>query len=140
MSAFIESTPTLEVTLENPLLGRRYPTEGTAVAVVDTGFGGFLAVPEEVFNVLGLGEQEPLRRTVVLADASRTSSRGTFARLSIGQARASVEGRFETWRGLDEILIGSEALEPFRLDLDYCLRRMTIVTCGMPRPPEPRRP
>ncbi len=130
MSGFLDSSPTLEVSVENVLLGRRYPATGEVLAVLDTGYGGFLGVPEDVFDDLALGDFEPLKKTLILANGNRIESKGTYGRLRVKQAGASVEGYIETWPGLDELLIGSEAMSSFRLDLDYCLRRLSVQKCG----------
>lgn len=54
MSGLLGLTPTLRVVLRNPLLGKRYPEGGEALAVVDTGYEGFIALPWEVFSALSL--------------------------------------------------------------------------------------
>lgn len=136
MSHFVDSTPTLRVEIENLLFGRKYPATGETIAVLDTGYSGFLGVPGDVFDELQLGNVDTQPRTVVVANGERVASKGTYARLRIRQASAMADGFVETWPGLDEILVGGAALGSFRLDLDYCLRRLSIQKCGSSRPPE----
>lgn len=136
MSAFIDSTPTLRVEVENVFLNKRYPSSGHAIAVLDTGFSGFLGVPADVFDELDLGALDTQAGEVVVANGERVASRGTYGRLKIRQASAAVSGFVQTWQGLDEILVGNQALKAFRLDIDYCLRRLAVQKCGNLAPPE----
>ena len=135
MSPFADSTPTLEVGIENVLLGRRYPPRGHALAVLDTGFGGFVGIPEEIFSGLGLDELSVQERSLAVANGEKVTSRGTYARLSVRQTSGTLEGFVETWAGLDEILVGSEALRHCLVELDYCLRRWSMQKCGRTRGP-----
>ena len=130
MSAFLDSTPSLEVSVENVIGGRRYPEAGETVATIDTGYAGFLGVPAGAFDELKLGELELLGRTMVFANGAKAESRGSYARLRLKQADVSLYGFVETWDGLDEVLLGTEALSSFRLELDYCLRLISIQKCG----------
>ena len=135
MSSFNDSTPALQVRIENPLLGRAYPDQDRSLAVLDTGFSGFVAVPSDVFGALGLDELEVEERVLTAANGEKVRSKVTMARLTVYDASTVVDGYIETWDGLDEILVGSEALGAFRLEIDYCLRRLSVQKCGALRRP-----
>ena len=135
MSALLDSTPSLDVAVENVFGNRRYPGDGDALAVVDTGYAGFLGVPPGVFEDLGLDQLELQERTLVFGNGGRAKARGSYARLLVKQPRAKVYGFVETWEGLDEVVIGTEALSRFRLEIDYCLGVVNIQKCGRPTRP-----
>ena len=135
MSSFNDSTPALQVRIENPLLGCAYPDQDRSLAVLDTGFSGFVAVPSDVFEELGLDELEVEERVLTAANGEEVRSKVTMARLTVYDASTVVDGYIETWDGLDEILVGSEALGAFRLEIDYCLHRLSVQKCGALRRP-----
>jgi len=122
--AFLDLTPTFGVAIENPLLGKSYPSEGEVVAVVDTGYEGFVALPRDIFHRAAFDELQLERRSVLLADGSSLSSEGTYGTLVVPDVSLKADGFIETYGGLDEVIIGTEALSNLRLVLDYCLRRL----------------
>ncbi len=130
MSALLGLTPTLRIVLRNPLLGKRYPVEGEALAVVDTGYEGFVALPEEVFASLSLDQLQLEKRRLVLANGSVLNSKGAYGAFSALGAGLHAEGFVETYDGLQEVLLGVEALSRARVLLDYCNRRMTAEPCS----------
>ncbi|MDG6964797.1 MAG: clan AA aspartic protease [Nitrososphaerota archaeon] len=135
MSAFLDSTPALEVAVENVIGGRRYPIAGESLATVDTGYAGFMGMPSDAFEELGFRELELDKRALVFANGERTESEGSYARLRIKESGDSVYGFVETWRGLDEVVMGTDALSSFKLEVDYCLGLVSIQRCGGSRQP-----
>ncbi|MEM2236968.1 MAG: clan AA aspartic protease [Candidatus Caldarchaeum sp.] len=129
MSGFINSTPIIQLFLENPLLAKRYPVEGYVAAVVDTGYEGFLAVPNKIFHGLALDRLHQERRTVMLANGVLLTSTGTYATIHLLNPDLKLDGFVETYPGLDEILVGTEMLTNLRIILDYCTKRMRLAKC-----------
>ena len=123
----------MKVSIENVLTNRTYPDTGHTIAVVDTGYAGFLGVPAEVFERLGFRDLELEKKTMLFADGKRLEAEGSYGRLGIEQADTKLDGFVETWAGLDEVLLGTDALRHFRLDLDNCLRMISIHKCGSSR-------
>jgi len=121
----VEGIPVVRVRFINYLSGVKYPPEGTVGAVVDTGYQGFAAVPLEIFRALKLGRDEV--RRLVLADGRVISSQGGYATLAVGDYE--VDGLVETYEGLSEVLIGSDALRRARLSVNYCLGAVTVERC-----------
>ncbi len=121
----VEGIPVVRVRFINYLSGVKYPPVGTVGAVVDTGYQGFAAVPLEIFKVLKLGRDEV--RQLVLADGRAISSQGGYATLAVGDYE--VDGLVETYEGLSEVLIGSDALRRARLSVNYCLGAVTVEGC-----------
>ena len=129
MSIFLGLTPSIRVVLENPFLHRTYPLEGMVNAVIDTGYEGFFAVPESVFQELKLNELQGETRTVELADKRISKSKGAYASVRLPHISTKIHGFIETFSGLDEILVGVEALSNTRAVLDYCTKRVRIEPC-----------
>lgn len=129
MSSFVGLTPALGVRLKNVLLDVSYPADGSIEAVVDTGYEGFLAVPDSVFGKLSLGELKTRSRTVEVADGRRVRSRIGYATVELLGMRQEVDGPVETFEGLKEVLVGAKLLSSFRVTLDYCLRAVSLDRC-----------
>lgn len=129
MSGLLDLTPTLRIVLRNPLLGKRYPAEGQALAVVDTGYEGFVALPRDVFALLSFEELQLEKRRLVLANGGVLSAEGAYGAFGAPDIGLHADGFVETYEGLQEVLLGVEALSRARVLLDYCERRMTIEPC-----------
>jgi clan AA aspartic protease len=129
MSGLLNLTPTLRIVIENPLLGKSYPPTGELVAVVDTGYEGFLAVPREVFASLSLDELQQEKRTLILANGTALGSEGAYGTLRVPAVPLKADGLVETYEGLEEVLLGVEALSSSKVLLDYCSRRIKVERC-----------
>lgn len=129
MSGFLDRTPTIQVVMENPIHRRRYPPEGEALAVIDTGYEGFLAIPREIFHELGLDSFTLESRTLSLANGNLLASMGTLGKLNIPQLKFAMNGFYETYPGIEEIILGTEALSRTKVLLDYCLRHLRLEVC-----------
>jgi clan AA aspartic protease len=129
LSAFLNLTPTVRVVIGNPFSGTRYPSEKSVVAVIDSGYEGFLAVPTDVFKHLRLDELQQQRRTLVLANGDIVTSNGAYATLEMPHLPVKLNGFLETYRGLEEIILGVQALSRFKSTLDYCSKKVTLQPC-----------
>lgn len=106
-----------------------YPFDGSVNAIIDTGYQGFLSVPASVFDNLLLNKLVTEERRVSLADGTFSKARGCYASVLIPHLSMKIDGFVETFTGLDEILLGVEALVDTRLVLDYCMKRVRIGKC-----------
>jgi predicted aspartyl protease len=70
LSSLLGLTPTMRVVVRNPLLEKRYPIEGEILAVVDTGYEGFVALPRDVFDSLSFDELQLEKRRLILANGN----------------------------------------------------------------------
>jgi clan AA aspartic protease len=129
LSALLNLTPTVRVALRNPFSATRYPPEESVVAVIDSGYEGFLAVPLDVFKQLKLDALQLQRRTLVLANGAILTSRGTYATLEIPHIHIKLTGFVETYDGLEEVILGVEALSRFKSTLDYCSKKISLQPC-----------
>jgi len=118
--------PFLEISVENPFNGVVYPENGKVLAVVDTGYEGFLMLPKDIFKLLGFDELGLEERKLLLPDGNFIISRGTFGIVRVGDFKC--EGFIEM-SNVDELILGIDFLSNFRVKLDYCVRRLEIYRC-----------
>ncbi len=130
MSSFVGLAPVVRIRVRNVLLKAGYPLEGSVEAIMDTGYAGFLAVPESIFDALSLGKLMTQSRTVELADGRRVRSRVAYGTVELAGMNHEVDGPVETIEGLPEVLVGTRLLSDFRVTLDYCLRAVALNPCG----------
>ena len=118
--------PFLEISIENPFNGRIYPEEGKVLAVIDTGYEGFLMLPEDVFKLLRFDELSLEKRRLLLPNGNFIISHGTYGIINIGNFKC--EGFIEASK-VDELILGIDFLSNFRITLDYCIKRLEIYKC-----------
>ena len=129
MSALLNLTPTVRIAVRNPFSRTRYPSEESATAVIDTGYEGFLAIPNDIFAHIHLDELQQQSRTLVLANGDIITSNGVFAILEMPHLRIKLNGFIETYQGLEEMIVGVQALSHFKSTLDYCSKKITLRPC-----------
>ena len=100
------------------------------VAVIDTGYEGFLAVPTDVFEHLHLHELQQQRRDLVLANGDIVSSNGVYATLEMSHPPIKLSGLVETYSGLEEMILGVQVLCRFKSTLDYCSKTISLQPCA----------
>ncbi len=122
----LANTPFIEISIENPFNGKVYPEDGAVLAVVDTGYEGFLMLPIDTFQDLGFEELSLESRRLLLPNSSYIVSHGTYGIVRIGEFK--FEGFIET-SNVDEIIAGIDLLSNLRLVLDYCTKRLEIHKC-----------
>ncbi len=123
-------------------MGREYPERGSVVAVVDTGFSGFLFVPRRLFDGLGLGELRPRKSAAVLADGSRIEMRGAYGAVEYPELAVTTDGLVETSEGASEILVGIDGIRQLSLWMDCCSGTLEAERCspGSPSADAARKP
>ena len=129
MSSLLDHTPVLRLRLENHLLDKSQPRKGFMAGTVDTGYQGFVAVPQAVFDSLSMPMLSTSRRIVRLADGSELESEVGQVSVVVAGLGVEIDGPVETIPGLAEVLVGTKFLSRFRLELDYCLRRVSLRPC-----------
>lgn len=130
LSGYIYSyTPFVNVRILNPFLGVSYPEDDWLLAVIDTGFTGFLLVPEKVFMSLGLGEQRVKVIRARTADGREVELRGAYASLILRGLNVVLDGLVETHEGVEEVLLGMRALRGLRVILNSCTGTVSIDVC-----------
>lgn len=130
MSEFVDLIPMVRIRMQNALLSASYPSSGSMEAVVDTGYGGFLAVPAGVFERLSLDKMKTLSRTVEVADGRRVRSSVGYATVQLVDMNLEIDGPIETFEGLTEPLVGTRFLSHFKVTFDYCLNASSFKPCS----------
>ena len=119
----------MRIVLANVFLHKTYPAEGYVNAVIDTGYEGFVCIPNPVFEQLELDQLQYEKRRIALADGKVMITTGFRASVRIPHLSTMFDGYVETFPGLDEIVVGVEALSRMKLTLDYCTRRLRMERC-----------
>ncbi len=121
----VDWVPYVRIQLYNPLTERRYPESGEEWGILDTGYEGFVLVPMEVLGHLGI--RPSVKRHLILADGRVIESKGGYSTLIIGDYE--VDGLVESYEGASEIIIGGEALMKARVEMNYCMKSVTLTRC-----------
>ena len=130
MSFFLASTPILKLSLRNHFAGVTYPSKGHLQAIVDTGYDGFLALPESVFLSLELHSAPRSMRSVYTADARRIELTSSPVSAEIEGVPGEWDGMAETGPGIREVLLGARFLSRFKLTLNYCTGILRTEPCS----------
>jgi len=122
----------IEVSIKNALLGGTFPENGLgALAVLDTGYTGFLFVPEKIFRKLGLHKLKPTKTTAEMANGSSNELIGSYGSVSFPSLEnVSVDGLIETSEGASEILIGMDGIRNLMIELDCCREFLSVQDCS----------
>ena len=119
--------------IESPPTGRRYPEEEREVlAVLDTGYTGFVLVPGDVFEALDLGQLEPVRGVGRTADGREIELMGNYAVVEVPDIGLRAEGLVETAPDVEEILLGTEWLGNVILVVEVCPGSGAVMLEGCP--------
>ena len=117
------------ITLSNPLLGSDYPTDGSVMAALDTGYTGFILVPYAIFRALRLDQLKPIITRGELADGRSIELQAAYGALRIPELPFEEEGLIETNPEITEILLGMRAMKRLRSTIDGCKRFLMMERC-----------
>lgn len=127
--SFADETLLVPIELSNPFLDAHYPPDGSVMAVLDTGFTGFLLVPNRIFSELRLDELKPIVTTGQLADGTSIQLRGAYGSLRISELDFMAEGLIETTPSMGEIILGIRGMKRLRTLVDGCRRLLVMERC-----------
>ena len=125
----LNDIPLIEVVFENPFMEKRYPQEGSILAVLDTSYEGFALIPENIFRELGLDEFKLLNRELILPNGFNVQSRGVYGKVELAELGILREGFIETAKGIDEVVLGVNFVKGLRMVIDYCINRLDVEVC-----------
>jgi clan AA aspartic protease len=127
---FIDSTPVVEVAIENTLLGKTHPANGRGImAVLDTGYSGFVFVPMKLFRQLRFNDLRVRKAEAILADGSSIELTRALGSLKFPAVNLKLDGTVETSDGATEILVGMEGIRRLVVELDCCGKQLNIEEC-----------
>lgn len=125
----IDGAPLLRIIIENPLLDAKYPQEGEILAIVDTGYEGFLAVPPDIYSALKFDQLIQQHGEIILPNGQVIRTNTAYGTIYMEQAQIKLDGLIETFPQLDEIILGQQALTNLNITLNYCQKHITIKPC-----------
>lgn len=117
------------VRMINPFLDAHYPRDGSVMAVLDTGFTGFLLVPFQAFKALKFDELKPRLVKGELANGTAVELQAAYGILEIPEIRFEDEGLIESNPHISEILVGVRGMKKLRTIIDGCRRTITTDEC-----------
>jgi clan AA aspartic protease len=129
VSSFLGRVPVLQISVKNHFSGGVYPQVGSVQAVVDTGYDGFLVVPQRIYRELQLDSAPTSKRRVVTADGRRVEMESSLASVGVTGTGRSYDGPVETAPGVDEVLLGTRLLSGFHVTMNYCAGVFRIEPC-----------
>ena len=125
-----DATAYVPIKLHNTMLDISFPKgEEHLLAVLDTGFSGFMLLPPKIFEELALDEMKPVSAKALLANGKRVALRGAYGSISIPVLGLFEDGLIETSLGVLETIMGMEALRKLRVELDGCSRVLNAYRC-----------
>jgi hypothetical protein len=69
-------------------------------------------------------------RILLLANGGIVNSQGAYATLEMSHPPIKLDGFVETYHGLEEIILGVQALSSFKSTLDYCSKKISLQPCA----------
>ena len=129
MWKFVDGTPMIELRIRNVMREREYPEGGGVMAVVDTGFSGFLFIPRRLFDRLGFGELRTKNSKATLADGRRIEITGAYGSVEFPQLATMTDGLVETSAGASEILVGMDGIRQLNLRVNCCAEMLEVERC-----------
>jgi clan AA aspartic protease len=127
--SFTDESLMVPVRITNPFLDAHYPPDGMVMAVLDTGFTGFLLIPFETFRALKLNELKPRLAKGELANGTSIELQAAYGILEIPEVRFEDEGLIESNPHIKEILLGVRGMKKLRTVIDGCRRIITTSKC-----------
>ena len=129
MWEFLESSPVIPIIVANTLAAPSHPPEISVVAVVDTGYSGFLLLPRAIFNALGFEGLRTDSSRARLANGSFVEMSSAYGTIRFGDLGAEADGRVQTCEGAEEVLIGMDGLRGLAITVDGCTKMSYARTC-----------
>jgi clan AA aspartic protease len=108
----LESTPVIPITVANTLAAPSHPPERSIVAVVDTGYSGFLLLPQAIFDELGFKDLRSNPSRARLANGSFVEMSSAYGTIRFRDLEAQADGLVQTCKGAEEVLIDGWAPGP----------------------------
>jgi clan AA aspartic protease len=117
---FLESSPVVPITVVNTLAGASHSTERSLLAVVDTGYSGFLLLPQKMFRELGFADLKKDSSRAQLANGSMVELSSSYGTVRFRDLGTEADGRVQTCEGAEEVLIGMDGLRGLAITVDGC--------------------
>lgn len=101
------------------------------MAILDTGYDGFLVLPERLFRKLAFHRLNTQRFNATLANGKAIELIGAFGSLAFPSLdNLVINGRIETGKGQSEVLIGMDGIRSLLIELDSCKKALRAEKCS----------
>ena len=94
----------IPIAISNPLKKARYPERGAVLALIDTGFDGFLLIPKDIFQAV---QAIPVEKATIEGVCCETTAIVAPIRIIIEELNLAIDGECITYEESKEIIIGS---------------------------------
>jgi len=114
-----EPWPCLEARISNPVSGSSFPSEGWEPIPIDTGYEGFLLIPEDLYRALSCWMRELPRTswpTFLMPDGRTVRGRAALLKIEIKEV-ITADIVSETFPGCELMLIGRALLRSLEVRL-----------------------
>jgi len=115
---FLESSPVIPITIVNTLAEASHPAERSMLAIVDTGYSGFLLVPLRTFHELGFDDLRKNSSRAQLANGSVVELCSSYGTIRFEDLETEADGRVQSCEGVEEVLLGIDGLRGLAITVD----------------------
>lgn len=129
MWSFLGKAPVISVDVINTLTSESREPQASIIAVLDTGYAGFIMLPEELFDRLQFSEQRLQSVTGRLADGSVIQIRSAYGTVSFPDLGFELHGRVQTCDGAEETLLGMDGIQNLAVTVDCCAAQTFARVC-----------
>lgn len=129
MWEFLESSPIIPIMVMNTLAGTSRPPRRSLAAVIDTGYSGFLLLPQRMFQELGFEDMRKDSSKPQLANGSIVEMSSAYGTIRFEDLGTETDGRVQTCEGVEEVLIGMDGLRGLGFTVDGCTKMSYARSC-----------
>ena len=129
MWPFLDGSPAMPLSVINTLAGGPEERSALVIAVIDTGYSGFILLTERLFDQMGFDALMNESTSGRLADGSLIRMRSAYGTIRISDLEVEVHGRVETCTGAEEILLGTDGIQGLALTIDSCAQESFARLC-----------
>jgi clan AA aspartic protease len=129
MWEFLESSPVIPIAVVNTLSSATRPPERSMLAVVDTGYSGFLLLPRSTFRELGFDDLRRDSSRGRLANGAMVELLSSYGTVRFQDLGAEIDGRVQTCEGAEEVLIGMDGIRALAFTIDGCAKMCYAREC-----------
>jgi clan AA aspartic protease len=129
MWEFLESSAAVPITIVNTLSGETDQSRRPVLAVVDTGYSGFLLVPETVYRELGFEDLRKKSSRARLANGALVELSSSYGTIRFDDLKVETDGLVQTCQGIEEVLIGMDGIRELAVTVNGCAKTTGARRC-----------
>ena len=117
------------IKIKNPFNEHIFPKTGVVYGYIDTGYTGFLIIPQDIYSNLKFDELKQYHYELHLPNGEHIDTRGTYGLLIFTDIGYEEEGFIETSNEIKEIILGLKALKTYEVIFDFCEKELHLKKC-----------